>query len=100
MKKWTRFGSIDERSVGKSTLAPTGLLRLRNGIHLRLGGIVLVRGGSGAAADAIRWRRLPLPGLPAEDGGGNLDAAEDVEIPLVLRRDCNRSAIPLAQFVT
>jgi hypothetical protein len=58
---------------------------------LRLGGIVLVRRGSRAAADAdaIRWRRLPVPGLPAEDGGGNLDAAEDVEIPLVL-----------AQFVT
>jgi hypothetical protein len=41
-----------------------------------------------------------VPGLLAEDGGGNLDAAEDVEIPWVLRRDSNRSAIPLAQFVT
>ena len=62
---------------------------------------MLVRRGSRAAADAdaIRWR-LPVPGLPAEGGGGNLDAAEDVEIPLVLRRDCNRSAIPPAQFVT
>jgi hypothetical protein len=46
------------------------LFRLRNGIHLRPGGIVLVRRGSGAAADAARWRRLPVPGLLAEDGGG------------------------------
>jgi hypothetical protein len=76
------------------------LFRLRQGIHLWSVGIVLVLRGGGAAADAVRWRRLPVPGLPAEDGGGNLDAAEDIEIPLVLRRDSNRSAIPLAQFVT
>src|SRR5438046_1365047 len=70
MKTQTRFGSIDDRSVGKSTIAAAGLFRLRNGIHLRPGGTVLVRGGSGAVADAARWRRLPVPRLLAEVGDG------------------------------
>jgi hypothetical protein len=43
---------------------------MRNGIHLRPGGTVLVRRGSCTAADAARRRRLPVPGLLAEDGGG------------------------------
>jgi hypothetical protein len=70
MKTQTGFGSIDDRSVRKSTIAAAGLFRLRNGIHLRPGGTVLVRGGSGAVADAARWRRLPVPRLLAEVGGG------------------------------
>src|SRR6266480_7502716 len=69
MKTQTGFSS-DDRSVGKSTIAPAGLFRLRNGIHLRPGGNMLVRRGSRAAADAARWRRLPVPRLLAEDGGG------------------------------
>src|SRR6266849_7664962 len=70
MKTRTGFGSIDDRSVRKSAIAAAGLFRLRNGIHLQPGGTVLVRGGSGAAADAARRRRLPVPRLLAEDGGG------------------------------
>jgi HAD superfamily hydrolase (TIGR01509 family) len=30
---------------------------------------MLVRGGDRTVADAVRWRRLPVPGLPAQDGG-------------------------------
>ena len=30
---------------------------------------MLVRRGNRAAADARRWQRLPVPGLPAEGGG-------------------------------
>jgi hypothetical protein len=64
------------------------LFRLRNGIHLRLGGIVLVRRGSGAAADAIRWRRLPVPRLLAEDGG------KQSTILIVRRRHCEEPTGP------
>jgi len=44
------------------------LFRLRQGIHLQPCGIVLVRRGNRAAADACRWQRLPVPRFPAEDG--------------------------------
>jgi hypothetical protein len=42
---------------------------MRNGIHLQPRGAVLVRRGTRAPADAARWRRLPVPGVFAEDGG-------------------------------
>src|SRR6266478_1162089 len=89
-KTLARFGPIDDRSVGKSTLAAAGLFRLRNGIHLQPGGTVLVRGGSGAVADAIRWQRLPEPRLPAEDGGGasgsSLRLVHPTHLHLIVRR--------------
>ena len=50
--------------------APRRLRRLRHGIYLQPVGAVLVRGGNRAAADAGRWRGLPVPGVFAEDGGG------------------------------
>jgi hypothetical protein len=61
---------VHDKSIRKSAaLAPPRLLRLRNGIYLRPVGTVLVRRGNRAAADANRPRRLPVPGLFAEDGG-------------------------------
>jgi hypothetical protein len=84
MKTQTRSGSIDERSVRKSAIAAAGLFRLRNGVHLQPGGTVLVRRGSGAVADAARWRRLPVPRLPAEDGGGG----KQPSILIARRRHC------------
>jgi hypothetical protein len=67
-----RFGSIHDNPVRKSVRAPSRLSRLRHGIQLRPFGIVLVRGGNRQTADAGRQRRLPVPGLLAENGGANL----------------------------
>jgi hypothetical protein len=69
MKTRRKFGSIHDKSVRKAGLAPPRLFRVRNGIYLQPGGAVLVRRGNRPAADAIRRRRLPVPGVFAEEGG-------------------------------
>jgi hypothetical protein len=73
MKTHGRSGSIDDKSVSKSASAPKTLCRVRNGIHLRSFGIVLVRRGNRAAADAGRKQRLPVPRLPAEARGTRVE---------------------------
>jgi hypothetical protein len=70
MKTRPGFDSIHDKSVRNSGLAPSRLFRLRNGIHLQSFRAVLVRRGNRPAADAARRRRLPVPGLPAQGGGG------------------------------
>jgi hypothetical protein len=72
MKTRPKFGSIHDKSVRKSypRFAPSRLFRVRNGIHLQPGGAVLVRRGNRPAADAGRRRRLPVPGVFEEEGGG------------------------------
>jgi hypothetical protein len=52
MKNAQEFGSIDDKSLGKSGLPPPRLLPVRNAVHLQPGGAVLVRRGNRAAADA------------------------------------------------
>jgi hypothetical protein len=71
LKNRPGFGPLHDKSVRKSAIPPPRLFRLRNGIHLPPGGAVLVRRGNRAAADAGRWRGLPVPGLSAEDGGAD-----------------------------
>jgi hypothetical protein len=44
---------------------------------------MLVRRGDRAAADAGRWRGLPVPGLFKEDGGVSCKRAVDVTIALI-----------------
>jgi hypothetical protein len=63
-------GPIDDKSVRKSALAPACLRILRYRIQLQPAGPVLVHGRELSPADARQWRRLPVPGLPAEIGGG------------------------------
>src|SRR6478672_676515 len=59
---------------------------MRNRIYLRACRAMLVRRGDRAAADARRWRRLPVPGLPAEDGGtGRRASTIDRRHPLLRR---------------
>jgi HAD superfamily hydrolase (TIGR01509 family) len=50
---------------------------------------MLVRGGNRAIADAIEWRRLPVPGLPAQDGGTSCQSGGH------LMERCNISAVLL-----
>jgi len=72
MKTRRRFGSIHDKSVGKSAHAPPRLFRLRHRIHLQPVGIVLVRIGNCKTADAGRKRGLPVPELLAENGGADI----------------------------
>jgi hypothetical protein len=69
IKTLSKCGPIHDKSVRNSSLAPPRLFGLRNGIHLRPLGTLLVRRGNRAAADAGRWQRLPVPGMFEEDGG-------------------------------
>jgi hypothetical protein len=71
LKPLSKCDSVHDKSVRnvRPGVAPPRLFRLRNGIHLRPLGTVLVRGGNRAAADADGWRGLPVPGVFAEDGG-------------------------------
>jgi len=68
MKTRSPSAPIHDKSVRKSAIAPPRLRRLRHRVHLQPVGAVLVRGARFSLADAIRWRRLPVPGLPAEEG--------------------------------
>jgi hypothetical protein len=65
-------GPVHDKSVRKSSciLPPSRLFGMRNGIHLQPGGAMLVRRGNRPAADAIGRRRLPVPGLLAQERGG------------------------------
>ena len=58
--------SIDDKSFGKSALAPPRLRRLRNRIQLQPVGAVLVFRRGVPSADAHGRQRLSLPGLPAQ----------------------------------
>src|SRR5260221_2580133 len=68
MKTQSPGAQIHDKSVRKQAIAPPRLRRLRHRVHLQPVGAVLVRGGGLSSADAIRWRRLPVPGLPAQEG--------------------------------
>jgi hypothetical protein len=55
---------------------------------------MLVRRGNRPPADAGRRRRLPVPGLPAEDGDESAIGGEDT----LLRRSCEQQQIPVRVF--
>jgi hypothetical protein len=65
----TRFDH--DKSVRNRASAPPQLFRLRRRIYLQPVRDVLVHGRNRATADAGRRRRLLVPGLFAEDGGGD-----------------------------
>jgi hypothetical protein len=69
IKSWTDGRRRHDKSVRNAGFAKPCLFRLRHGILLQPVGPVLVFGGAVLFADADRWRRLPVSGLSAEDGG-------------------------------
>jgi hypothetical protein len=73
MKTRPQFGALHDKSFRNIDLATSPLFPLRNGIHLQHVGTMLVRQGSGAAADTGSERRLPVPRLPAQAGCGNIE---------------------------
>src|SRR5487761_2136679 len=86
-----RFGSIDDKPVGNSALAPPRLFPVWNGIHLPPGRTLLVRRGNRPPADACRRRGLPVPRLSAEGGGGK---------PLRTTQHPRRSPLDIKQDAT
>jgi hypothetical protein len=56
---------------------------------------MLVRRGNHAAADANRWRRLPVPGLFAQGGGASVVIATALT-PHAISLLADGSAIPLS----
>jgi hypothetical protein len=87
MKTRPKFGSIHDKCVRNTGLAPSRLSRMRNRIHLQPRGSVLVRRGNRPAADAIRRRRLPVPGLFAQEGGEGRRKPPALEIAVIA---CNK----------
>src|ERR1700744_3273635 len=68
MKSQGRSVQIHDKLVRKSRPTPPRLFCLRNRVFLRPFRQLLVRGRNRETADADRRRRLPVPGLSAEDG--------------------------------
>jgi hypothetical protein len=69
MKLQERSVQIHDKSDRKYCLAPPRLFRLWNRVLVRAIRQLLVRGGNRKTADASRGRRLPVPGVFAQDGG-------------------------------
>jgi hypothetical protein len=67
MKSQGQSVQIHDKSVRKSRPTPPRLFRLRNGIFVRSLRQLLVRGGNRKTADADARRRLPVPGVFAQN---------------------------------
>jgi len=78
IKSWPESSLFHDKSVRNPGVAPPRVLWLRDGIFLQPLRPLLVLRRILPPADAVECRRLPVPGLPAENGEANRRKSEPI----------------------